>query len=43
VVRGAVGIDGVRLAAGDGAGIEDQPEIMIEADEDAEILLFDLG
>jgi hypothetical protein len=36
-------VRGVRLAAGDGAGIEDQPEIMIEADEDAEILLFDLG
>jgi hypothetical protein len=43
VVRGTVQIDGVRLSAGDGAGIENQPEIMIEADEDAEILLFDLG
>jgi redox-sensitive bicupin YhaK (pirin superfamily) len=43
VVRGVVRIDGVRLAAGDGAGIEDQPKIIIDADEDAEILLFDLG
>jgi hypothetical protein len=43
VVRGAVQIDGVRLSTGDGAGIEDQPEIMIEADEDAELLLFDLS
>lgn len=53
VARGAVGIDGVRLTAGDGAGIEDQPEIVLEADEgaqeggtaegSAEILLFDLG
>jgi redox-sensitive bicupin YhaK (pirin superfamily) len=43
VARGAVRVGGVCLAAGDGAGIEEQPEIMIEADEDAEILLFDLG
>ena len=48
VVRGAVRIGGVRLSAGDGAGIEDQPEIIFEADESpadgsAEILLFDLG
>jgi redox-sensitive bicupin YhaK (pirin superfamily) len=53
VARGAVRVDGVPLSAGDGAGIEEQPEIILEADEgaqdggaaegSAEILLFDLG
>jgi quercetin 2,3-dioxygenase len=53
VARGAVRADDVRLSTGDGAGIEDQPEIILEADEGmadgntthggAEILLFDLG
>jgi quercetin 2,3-dioxygenase len=48
VTRGAVRVGGVRLSAGDGAGVEDQPEIVLEADGDAaegsaEILLFDLG
>lgn len=48
VARGAVRVDGVRLSAGDGAAVEEQLEIVIEAIEDAagetaEILLFDLG
>jgi quercetin 2,3-dioxygenase len=43
VARGAVRVDGVSLSAGDGAAIAGQQEIAIEADEDAEILVFDLN
>jgi hypothetical protein len=43
VARGAVEADGVRLAAGDGAAIAEQPSISIRGVEDAEILLFDLA
>jgi redox-sensitive bicupin YhaK (pirin superfamily) len=43
VARGAVKANGRSLAAGDGAAIEDEPLIAIEATQDAEILLFDLA
>jgi redox-sensitive bicupin YhaK (pirin superfamily) len=43
VVRGELDVDGVQLAAGDGAAIEAQPAIAIAARADAELLLFDLG
>jgi redox-sensitive bicupin YhaK (pirin superfamily) len=42
VARGAVTLNGIALAAGDGAAIEDEPAINLAAVEDAEVLLFDL-
>ncbi len=43
VTRGSVRINGTGLAAGDGAGLERERKIEIEALSDAEILLFDMG
>ena len=43
VARGIVALNDTELREGDGAAIEDEPEIVIDADTDAEILLFDLG
>jgi alkanesulfonate monooxygenase SsuD/methylene tetrahydromethanopterin reductase-like flavin-dependent oxidoreductase (luciferase family) len=34
---------GTEMREGDGAAVEDDPTIAIEADTDAEFLLFDLG
>jgi redox-sensitive bicupin YhaK (pirin superfamily) len=42
VARGAVTLNGVSLATGDGAAIEKEPDLVIRADTDAEILLFDM-
>ena len=42
VIRGAVQLEGKRLAAGDGARLEDQAEVRLQAVEAAEFLLFDL-
>jgi redox-sensitive bicupin YhaK (pirin superfamily) len=42
VARGAVTLNGIALAAGDGAAIEDEPAITLRGVEDAEVLLFDL-
>lgn len=42
VARGAVRLDGTRLAAGDGAAVTDQPSLEL-AGEGGEILLFDLA
>jgi redox-sensitive bicupin YhaK (pirin superfamily) len=42
VARGAVALNGIALAAGDGAAIEDEAAINLAAVEDAEVLLFDL-
>jgi redox-sensitive bicupin YhaK (pirin superfamily) len=42
LASGAVKVNGVSLAAGDGAAIHDEPSIDILADSDAELLLFDL-
>lgn len=42
VACGGVALNGARLAAGDGAAISDEPTLEITANEDAEILLFDL-
>lgn len=41
--RGSVEINGVALAAGDGASIVDEPRIEIAATRPSEILLFDLS
>jgi quercetin 2,3-dioxygenase len=43
VVRGAAGVNGTPLRAGDGAAASGEDSLSIGADEDAEILLFDLA
>ncbi|MBV9210693.1 MAG: pirin family protein [Acidobacteria bacterium] len=43
VVKGAVTINGTPLKESDGAAISDETRLDIRADEDAEILLFDLA
>lgn len=43
LIRGAVQLNGIALKTGDGAKIEDEPELAIVADADSELLLFDLG
>ena len=43
VARGSVTLNGVALAAGDGASVEDEPSLVITAEEGGEILLFDLA
>jgi quercetin 2,3-dioxygenase len=43
VARGIVGLNGTELREGDGAALEDEARAEIEADTDAEILLFDLA
>jgi redox-sensitive bicupin YhaK (pirin superfamily) len=42
VARGALLLNGERLAQGDGAAIENEHALTIEALENAEALLFDL-
>ncbi|MCW5980572.1 MAG: pirin family protein [Bryobacteraceae bacterium] len=42
VARGAVTLNGAKLAAGDGAAIKDEARIEIVAADDAELLLFDM-
>ncbi|HXE39144.1 MAG TPA: pirin family protein [Azonexus sp.] len=42
LVRGAVRINGVQLETGDGAKIEAEQKLLIAADVDSEVLLFDL-
>ena len=41
--RGIVTVNGTEMREGDGAGVEDEATIAVEADTDAEFLLFDLG
>lgn len=43
IARGGVRLDGEPLVAGDGARIESAAQLRVEADSDAEILLFDLA
>ncbi len=43
VIRGSVALNDELLQAGDGAAIEDIPEVRLKADEEAEFLLFDLA
>lgn len=43
VARGAVELNGKKLAQGDGAPISDETKLTIKGVEDAEILLFDLS
>jgi redox-sensitive bicupin YhaK (pirin superfamily) len=43
VLRGEVNLSGTNVAAGDGVAISNQPNISIEAEVPAEVLLFDLA
>ena len=43
IARGAISLNGERLETGDGAALHREGTLEIEADEDAELLLFDLG
>jgi redox-sensitive bicupin YhaK (pirin superfamily) len=43
VARGIAALNGAEMREGDGAAIEGEPTVVIEAETDAEILLFDLG
>jgi len=42
VARGIIGLNGTEMREGDGAALEDEKRAEIEAETDAEILLFDL-
>jgi quercetin 2,3-dioxygenase len=43
LARGIVALNGTEMRKGDGAAVEDEPAIIIEAETDAEFLLFDLA
>ena len=43
VARGIIGLNGTELRTSDGAALEDEKTATIEAETDAEILLFDLA
>ena len=43
VLRGAVTLNGVALAAGDGTAVSDEAELVIAASSAAEVMLFDLA
>jgi quercetin 2,3-dioxygenase len=43
VVKGSVELNGNRLVAGDGAAVSEENELTIRADEDSEVILFDLA
>jgi len=43
VARGSVSLNGLTLEMGDAAAVSDEAEVVIEAAEDAEFLLFDLA
>ncbi len=43
LVRGAVRVNGTQLKTGDGAKIESEREILSEASEESELLLFDMA
>ncbi len=42
VMRGAVALGGERLEAGDGVALKDEAQLVLRAEEDAEVLLFDM-
>jgi redox-sensitive bicupin YhaK (pirin superfamily) len=43
VVKGSFKLNGVELAAGDGAAVSDEEKLTLHADEASEVLLFDLA
>jgi redox-sensitive bicupin YhaK (pirin superfamily) len=42
VVRGAITLNGLEMAAGDGAALTDERAVQLTATSGAEVLLFDL-
>src|SRR5262249_39679285 len=43
ILRGDASVNGSKLSTGDGAAISDESSVTIKADQEAEILLFDLA
>ena len=43
VARGLVALNGTEMREGDAAAVEDEPTVVVEAETEAEVLLFDLG
>ncbi len=43
VLDGSVRLNGELLSAGDGASIRDERELAVQAEEETEVLLFDLN
>ena len=43
VARGVIGLNDTEMREGDGAAVENEASLTIEAETDAEVLLFDLG
>lgn len=43
VARGAVALADLELSEGDGAAVQEEPEVVLRATDDAEVLLFDLA
>jgi hypothetical protein len=43
VLRGAVELNAIRLAAGDGAAVSEETELAVLATSDSEVMLFDLA
>lgn len=43
VARGEIEVNGQTLRAGDGAALEDEPQVLVKALSDAECLLFDIA
>jgi quercetin 2,3-dioxygenase len=43
LARGIIALNGTEMREGDGAAVEDEPAIEIEAETDAELLVFDLA
>ncbi|WP_129791726.1 pirin family protein [Sphingosinicella sp. CPCC 101087] len=42
-VRGILALNGTEMREGDGAAVEDEPGLVLEAETDCELLLFDLA
>jgi len=43
VVRGSVELNGTKLGAGDGAAVSDEGMLTLMAEDDSEVILFDLA
>jgi redox-sensitive bicupin YhaK (pirin superfamily) len=43
VLRGGVEAGGEKLTAGDGLAVSEEPELVLQATEESEVLLFDLA
>jgi hypothetical protein len=43
MARGIVGLNGTEMREGDGAAIEDERRTLVDAETEADVLLFELG